>query len=115
MRTRADVDMYVSCLLRYSDLNVQAAFGKIPGEGGIWSLGIRYSNGNYRSSMLEGENPATLTLSTGQVLKLPYVEDPVRYVLGEADLYFNGKLPCFDGNVRTLLGTMRLLQRLKEV
>ena len=62
-------------------------------------------------------------LRTGQPRILVTKEGQVRYdltkptyelVIEEALLYFDGKLPNFDGNMGALLGSLRLIERIRK-
>jgi len=108
-----DVEMHVSALLRENGIPISVSFGKVPGTGGIWSLAVRFKNGEYRGGLRSGQ-PAVLAMHDGFVASQTLSVPPVRYILCEAELYFAGELPGFDGNVGAVLGSLEISARIRK-
>ncbi len=108
-----EVEMHVFAMLRENGVPVTASFGKVPGEGGIWALTVRFKNGEYRAGLRSGQ-PAVVALNDGYVASETLSVSPVEYLIHEAKLFFNGDLPGFDGNIGAVLGSLEICARIRE-
>lgn len=110
---RDDVEMYCSILLREQGIPIQASFGKVPGEGGIWSLTIRFRNGMFYGS-LRGGQPSVVILDNGVMASEVLAVSPVQFLIKEAELFFDNQLPGFDGNAGAILTSLELCERISR-
>ena len=106
--------MYISALLSSSrGFPISTTFGKIPFDTeGIWTLVVRGTKGMYYAGLRTGQ-PAILVTNQGETTTMA-VREPYRFVLNEASLFFEEKLPGFDGNVYALTTSLKICERIKE-
>lgn len=110
---RGEAEMYTSVQLRCNDVPIHAAFGKVPGKGGSWSLCVRYQHGQYVAGLRSGELSA-IWLGDEFFPRRPKVS-PHQIMLHEASLFFHGHFPAdFDGYVGASLGALRLNKKIRE-
>ncbi len=105
-----EVEMYVTALLHAGGIPIHLAFGKVPFErGGLWSLEIRGKKGMYYAGLRTGQ-PSVLVSNNGRVVTFVLNMTTHEFVIREALLYFDGKLPGFDGNFGAFTASMEVGQ-----
>jgi hypothetical protein len=109
-----EVEMYVTALLEANGIPIHLAFGKVPfNTGGLWSLEIRGKKGMYYAGLRTGQ-PAVLVGNDGRVVTFVLKMSTYEFVVREALLYFEGKLPSFDGNFGAFTASMEIGQQILE-
>lgn len=108
-----EVEMYVSALLLSRGLLIQASFGKVPGGEGIWSLSARFAGGMFYSG-LRSDQGSVITFPDGMSVGFKLTVHPCVYALEEAECFFAGKLPGFDGNMRAVAGSLKICEKIKQ-
>jgi hypothetical protein len=110
----SEVETYIHALLSEHGMPITATFGKIPFEkSGIWSLAIRGKEHQMFFVGLRTGQPSLFVTKEGQK-RYDLIKPTYELVLEEALLYFEDKLPGFDGNMNALLGALRLTERIRE-
>ena len=108
-----EVELYVSALLTDGNIPIQLNVGKVPFNGGTWTLGIRGENAMFYAG-LRSEKTSVLVAHSGKVTQLILTESPYAMVIEEALMYFRNDLPGFDGNISTFFQAREVLRRLKR-
>lgn len=113
LKTSGKAEMLISVLLRHRGIPIAATFGKVPGEGGEWSLTARFANGQFFTGLRSGQS-AVVVFNDGRTASLRLDPSPVEYLLQEASLFFGSALPGFDGNVGSVLDSLELIERIRQ-
>ena len=108
-----EIEMHVSALITgKGNVPISLAFGKVPLEGGIWSIAVRGSKGMFYSALRSGN--ASVFVDSKSSAALTLTKNPSALVLDEAALYFEDRLPGHDGYVSALLDSLSILSRIRE-
>lgn len=112
-----EVEMYVSALLvtllAGKRIPVSLAFGKVPFNGGIWSLEVRGSKGMFFAGLRTGQS-AVFVPTEGPTMRFSLNQSTYRIVLKEAFAFFDGALDRFDGNIWAFTVSMGILKKMRK-
>lgn len=112
-----EVELYVSGLLMTNLVGrrvpVALSFGKVPFDGGTWSLEVRGSKGMFFMGLRTGQS-GVFVPKEGPMIRFSLNRSTYRIVLEEALSYFKGDLGRFDGNVWPFTTSMGILQDMKK-
>lgn len=108
----SEIEMYVHALLTYKGVTANITFAKAPFQGKERSLAVRASNGTFFAGLARGQSSVVLT-DDGRTTRLSLRVAENQLVIEEANLFFNGQLPGFDGNLEAAITALQLGQGIR--
>lgn len=112
-------EIYVDILLgvQYQERNIPLSvkLAKTFHDGGVWKLILRGKKGDISVGLRTGQK-LIIEPNTGNSIQLRLKMENGVYplALAEAELYFEGLLPNFDGNQKALLDSITIIDEIKK-
>jgi len=113
VHSKHEVEMYVHTVLTYKGVTSNITFCKAPFEGKERSLSVRASNGTFHAGLARGQSGVVMT-NDGRTTRLSLRKSENELVIEEAKLFFEGKLPGFDGNLNAAITALKIGQGLRN-
>lgn len=111
---RTDVETYVAVQLAWNDIPIHAVFGKLPQQGGEWSISVRGSKGMFFAGLRSGQ-PAVVLSNNGATSVLQLSVSSMEFVLEEILMFYGGLLPSFDGNLGAIRTSLEINRKIRDV
>lgn len=114
VRKQGEIEMYARVLLLHNEITVNVTFGKAPFPGKERSLAVRASQGTFFAGLARGQSSVVLT-NDGRTTRISLSKAENSLTVEEAELFYTGQLPSFDGNLEAAIGALEIGQQIRAV
>jgi len=107
------IEMLVHALLVNEGITLDLQFGKAWFPGKIRSLSIRAEKGTFYAGLARGDSSVVMT-SDKRTTRISLRATENQTVVEEAKLFFDDRLPGFDGNMTSAITALQLGEEIRE-